>query len=228
MITKTGGQLPIIRGTYVHPDLIPHIASWASPAFAVKVSKIVNEYFIKKAIKEKDKLIKKKDDKIDKMSDKIDKLHEDNESLQARMDNLITKSDEILGEVKNIANARVVSTGNPNDRNMLVIIRNNDDPEDENVHQYHVLRVLKKSYNSEMSRQLLKHPDLELVMTIDYSPSSINLWQRVRKDLGSGRKKKIAIHKCDFDLCENYTEEKLMRDIVKIHNERLNVKKTRA
>ena len=30
------------RGTYVHPDLIPHIASWVSPKFACKISKIIN------------------------------------------------------------------------------------------------------------------------------------------------------------------------------------------
>jgi hypothetical protein len=35
------------RGTYVHPDLIPHIASWVSPAFAYKVSKIVNNFLIR-------------------------------------------------------------------------------------------------------------------------------------------------------------------------------------
>lgn len=32
------------RGTYVHPDLIPHIASWVSTKFACKVSKIINEW----------------------------------------------------------------------------------------------------------------------------------------------------------------------------------------
>jgi len=37
----------ITRGTYVHPDLIPHIASWVSPAFAYKVSKIVNNFLIR-------------------------------------------------------------------------------------------------------------------------------------------------------------------------------------
>ncbi len=31
-------------GTYVHHLLIPHIASWISPEFAVKVSCIVNKY----------------------------------------------------------------------------------------------------------------------------------------------------------------------------------------
>lgn len=33
-----------IKGTYVHPDLIPHIACWVSTKFAVKVSKIINEW----------------------------------------------------------------------------------------------------------------------------------------------------------------------------------------
>jgi hypothetical protein len=27
-----------ISGTYVHQDLIPHIASWVSPQFAIKLS----------------------------------------------------------------------------------------------------------------------------------------------------------------------------------------------
>ena len=41
-----------IKGTYVHPDLIPHIVSWASPQFAMKISEIVNKYLIKKALNE--------------------------------------------------------------------------------------------------------------------------------------------------------------------------------
>ena len=34
----------IISGTYCHPLLIPHIACWVSPIFALQVSKIVNYY----------------------------------------------------------------------------------------------------------------------------------------------------------------------------------------
>lgn len=47
----------ITRGTYVHPDLIPHIASWCSPKFAIAISKIVNEYFTIMAMKELNKTI---------------------------------------------------------------------------------------------------------------------------------------------------------------------------
>ena len=42
-----GGQIPEITGTYVHPDIIPHIASWVSVEFAFKVSKIVNEFLVR-------------------------------------------------------------------------------------------------------------------------------------------------------------------------------------
>ncbi len=59
-ITTSSKKLTEIRGTYAHPKLIPHIASWASPIFAVRVADIVNRYFTKKAIKEKEKIIKKK------------------------------------------------------------------------------------------------------------------------------------------------------------------------
>ena len=47
LITITGGNQPLIRGTYAHPDLVPHIASWVSPSFAIKVSRIVNEYLVR-------------------------------------------------------------------------------------------------------------------------------------------------------------------------------------
>ncbi len=54
---RNGTKCNNINGTYVHPDLIPHIASWVSPAFAYKVSKIVNNF-----------LIKEKEDEIRKLS----------------------------------------------------------------------------------------------------------------------------------------------------------------
>ena len=68
----TGGQAVEIHGTYAHPKLILHIAAWASPAFAVMVSDIVNKHFINEAMRERDVLLGKKDDKIDELSKKID------------------------------------------------------------------------------------------------------------------------------------------------------------
>ena len=56
------------RGTYMHKDLIVHLAIWISVDFAFKVSKIVNEYIDKEnklKLTEKDNIIKGKDHKIE-------------------------------------------------------------------------------------------------------------------------------------------------------------------
>jgi len=39
-----GGNIPVIRGTYIHQDLVPHIACWISPRFAVNVSRILRQW----------------------------------------------------------------------------------------------------------------------------------------------------------------------------------------
>jgi len=174
-------NLTIIRGTYAHPDLIPHIASWASPSFAVRVSKIINRYFIKKAIKAKEKIIKKKDDKIDELSNKIDELLHNNDTLLSKnkkMDNrikrLLKKNDEIYeinedisSKIDVISNDRVVSTGRERDEHMLVIIKNNDDPEEYDeadiLYEYHTLRVMKKSYRQRLISHMERHPDMVII-----------------------------------------------------------------
>lgn len=42
--TRRGGINLEIRGTYGHPDIVPHIASWISPKFAVFMSRIIYEW----------------------------------------------------------------------------------------------------------------------------------------------------------------------------------------
>ena len=76
----TGGQNSDLRGTYVHPKLITHIASWVSPAFAWKVSEIVNNFLIKEKEDEIMKtkfLVKQKDCKIDELKIMLEKESEE-------------------------------------------------------------------------------------------------------------------------------------------------------
>ena len=102
--TITGGKNVVIRGTYVHPDLIPHIASWVSPEFAIKVSKIVNEYFIKKASEEKDKLLHKKDDKIDRLTKEIRKQTEMIHVQTRKSDEQARKNDKQYKKISKMDN----------------------------------------------------------------------------------------------------------------------------
>lgn len=243
-IVIAGGNLPEIRGTYVHPDLIPHIVSWVSPKFAVRASKIINKYFLRKAVKEQEKIIEKKDNKIDKLSGKIDILIENNKELldnnkellnkNSKMDNRIKRlskknnemfeqNEEIIGKIDVINNDRVVTTGDKNDEHTLAIIANNDDPEeyddDETIYSYCVIRTMARSLNARIASHMDRHPNMRIIMKINYSPNAVNLWVRIRKELGLERKKIIISH-CSFNLKGRYSERRLIADIKKIHNER--------
>ncbi len=116
--------------------------------------------------------------------------------LLKKNDELYDQNDEIIGKIDIISNDRVVSTGNPKDRHMLVIIKNNDDPEeyddDEEIYEYHALRVMEKSYKSRLTEHIARHPNMEIISTIPYSPNSMNLWTRYKNKFGKGKKKKIV------------------------------------
>lgn len=42
--TYQAGSNYLLSGTYVHPDLVPHIAMWISPRFGIIVSRIIREW----------------------------------------------------------------------------------------------------------------------------------------------------------------------------------------
>ena len=90
IVIKGGGKITQISGTYVHPLLIPHIASWISPKFGIKVSKIVNEYIINEY---KNKLLENNNKLAEKEMELAEKKQE-NISLTNKMDILLKKMDE--------------------------------------------------------------------------------------------------------------------------------------
>ena len=97
-----------------------------------------------------------------------------------------------------------------------------DDDDDKIVYDFHAVRIMKKTSKTRIARHLIAYPHAKPIMKIMYSPNSINLWHRIKNSLGSGRNKKIIISGCKFSLCKKYTKNQLMKDIIEIHNERLN------
>jgi len=83
-IIINGGKNQIIKGTYVHELLIPHIASWISSDFAIKVSEIITNYIANEYINEikmKNNEIKDKNNKIDSLEEKLNTIIKNNEEL---------------------------------------------------------------------------------------------------------------------------------------------------
>jgi hypothetical protein len=87
-----------LRGTYVHPLIIPHICSWISPDFAIKVSEIVN-YHLTMHLRNQNIELSKEISEIKQMNinqnKKIDDLKDINLAQSKEIQNL-------LGYTKNI------------------------------------------------------------------------------------------------------------------------------
>ena len=149
--------------------------------------------------------------------------------MDDRIKRLVIKNDEIYDEVHEVngkltvaANARVVPTSSPKDNHMFVLIKNNDDLDDyydgEVMYKYYCMRIMAVSYKASVGKHKQRHPDMEVLMKISYSPNSINLFKRVKEELEG----KIKISGCSFNLKSGFTESKLLKTIERIHNERLN------
>jgi DNA polymerase III alpha subunit (gram-positive type) len=105
-----------LRGTYVHPKLIPDIASWASKKFALKAADIVNQYFNDKALAEKnviiqhharkiDKLLRKMDQQTETIKQQTDTIKQQTAMIQKQSDDvktLLTKNDHISHEISHV------------------------------------------------------------------------------------------------------------------------------
>lgn len=80
-----------INGTYVHPKLITHIASWVSPAFAWKVSEIVNNF-----------LVREKEDEIRSLTgdkSRLEKMFEDEKTERRASDKRREESEKRAEEM---------------------------------------------------------------------------------------------------------------------------------
>ena len=63
----TNEENQLISGTYIHPKLIAHVGIWISPEFGLKISDVVNRYFIewfKQQIKEYESVVADKNNVI--------------------------------------------------------------------------------------------------------------------------------------------------------------------
>jgi len=225
-----------LRGTYAHHSLVPHIASWASPTFAMKVSRIVNEQFVKEATYKYTKRIQEKDNMIYELKDNMNELLKDSKSSKKKINNLLRKNDKLLDEAKSAKrklntilkqnerlsdkldesnDKKVVPTGKKGDINKLLIVKNNSD--NKRDYKYTAFRVQNKNLKMSLKSHLDKFPEMKVILNISESPNAINLWMRVKNSL---QEKFSKIKGRNFNLINGYSSNKFKRDIIKIHDER--------
>jgi hypothetical protein len=193
-VLKAGSNYEL-NGTYVHQDLVPHIASWVSPQFAIKVSKIVNNFIVREYREQ----IRVKDDKIDelvsevlalkklteKQSIKIDRQSDDIQTLVAGSNRL----EKNLG----VANENIVSTlrtlGRVSDRAVPLdrvlpskkesfTVLDFNDPR--LSVPYCVIRAQEVSTRNTVAAKRKQYPNLRVVVQYADHPNARELWNAVK------------------------------------------------
>lgn len=188
-------------GTYVHPLLIPHIASWCSAKFAIKVSRIVNEAI---AIEHRNQL-KLKDSEIDELKNLIKNMNLKLDNQTAKLDNAtklienqteeIKESKEIMLEqteqIKEIKDTLEIVTDNyvvpvvdvgrgienKNIKEFVVILRNDNDSD-----KFYFIRRQRLTINIAIKRRKQEIPTSIEFMRIE-NPNSVNLLHRIKEIL---------------------------------------------
>ena len=227
------------RGTYVHLDLIPHIACWISASFALKVSKIVNEYRIKEAnskLQQKDQEIEQKDNQIEELKAMMQAILKDTGNLLKRNDNLEAKvidltdeisklsldneiTHEMLDNVQNdletIIEDRVVRPKDESMLNTVVIYESKDQGEN----KFYIFRVQKCRLKAALKTLLLiKNPNAEKFDEIEYNPNAVNYYTRFKQEY----RKDIKSYYNSFELI-NITKDQLREFIAKVNEEKYEI-----
>lgn len=169
-----------LRGSYVHPKLIPHIASWICPSFAVKVSDIVNDYLVREYRMELLRL----QHSLGEKQDKIDQLLIQNDLLLKKVDKmdhrLAVANENIIETLDNlgvVSNERVpIPRMAPAEREQIVLL-NTDGT------NYKVIRAQRRAVRTAVRRQQDEFPNLRTVITLDSRPNARELWNAIRKRL---------------------------------------------
>ncbi|QRM15445.1 N1R/p28-like protein [Mudlarkpox virus] len=225
-----------VAGSYVHQDLIPHIASWISPSFAVKVSKIINCYVSRKyefKLKEKEskieeliELLYKFNDKYDRdtarlerynkrMEEKYDRdtreLKEHNKRMEEKYDRdtreLKTELIELKTELKKIEERLKDKVINPSSPNKLHRLVILQNKRDPN--SFKTLRLQAERLNQETN----KYKNEYKVFFNAYEPNAVSCFNRLKERLLEQERVKISYN--DFTLCdlENYGVRELYNDL---------------
>ena len=236
--TEVGNDL---RGTYVHMKLICHIASWVSPVFAIKVSEIVNNYYVREREREMEYIIQEKEDTIKKLEITVNEIKQINLNQTAEIEEIkqinLKQSTE-LEEIKQINLDQTNKIENQNERIHQLIevstnsyhllmnksIRTTVLPQDENKTyiiimkhtdvqkiSYSVIRCQQKNIEAQM-----KKTGGQQIICFE-NPNAIMLWNKFTENNTFIDKKYNS-----FTLINNYTEEQFIRDLETINNEKFN------
>ena len=202
---KAGGTneiLALVSGTYAHPLIVPQVAQWISPKFAIMVSKIINEHLVDEYLLQLDEkdgkieslemLVKKMNKKMDKMTNMLDeqnimldeqsyKLDDANDNIEHLTDQLIKKDKSIYTKNKVIdiaTDQRVPSTRSITKTENFIVMKSKS-KDNNNGYRYRVVAGL-RNYTNNACEKLLDN-DFKEIFRLEDVNNSKNVLHRLKE-----------------------------------------------
>ena len=229
---KGGGKITQIRGTYVHPLLIPHIASWISPVFAIKVSKIVNEFLIteyKNKLLEKEQenlsLINKMDIMLKKMDEQNKKMDEQTRKMDEQAKKIEVETRELKEQnnkqIDNLSELQITVNKISNKLNCAHMPDNNELSDrflvmKSDVDYYFIRAQDRNIYNAIKKQEDKGYKRIKDLIKSESIPNSIYLWNTIKDELI--KEGKIKTYRNTFNL--NISESDFITIIKSIFDQR--------
>jgi hypothetical protein len=169
-----------IAGTYCHPLLIPHIACWVSPSFALKVGSIINSSIAEEWKCKLDVAQRLQQDlemSVQSLQNDLDIWHdcatENAEMLEVKRE-VVNELEEVVAQ-KKIKKHRECSSSHT-----FALLKLNED--NACFLPYYVIECQKVKLTSSINRLCRKHPRAEVIFRQNIIPNAINLYKRLKAE----------------------------------------------
>ena len=126
------------------------------------------------------------------------------------------QNDNLIETVGNLTEDNVIKTKVDKNDPTFTLLK---DPKEKGRLKYYVIRTKRRTMQSAIDRYKRLHRSAKILLQINYNPNTVNLWDRIKENLGP----KISVSICKLGIRGKYTEENLIDDINAINEERYNV-----
>jgi KilA-N domain/Protein of unknown function (DUF3627) len=172
-----------ISGTYVHPLLVPHIACWVSPSFALKAASIINFFLVEEwrakllasnqATTELQSNLQAREQQVE--------LLENNVNGWRTVSNLQNTVINIKQEMVNTLEEKVVEKAREHQvwasTHTFTMLKTNDE---ESKHGYYVIRCQSRGVGAAIRKMRQKHAGAEVIYQQKRVPNAVNLYTRLK------------------------------------------------
>ena len=167
----------LISGTYCHPLLIPHIACWVCPNFALQVASIINHYFVEEWQNRLENAV----EEMRNMRHALEDIEQHHLALQCTVDESNTKiqiKDEVINSLEENIDNEIRDKETWASTHSFTLLRINDP--NSICMPYYGIRCQRRSMSRTINKLRRKHPNAEVLFQQMKIPNAVNLFSRLK------------------------------------------------